>query len=104
MDGSSTSCAESRILQEQPDLITPLRIQQVYKRTGKIFQPRHIEDRNIQDTTKDYMRRIVYHQMPATLSELGIPADARHAWLIIKTLLEPDLWVTFSLLELMPTA
>lgn len=66
------------ILQEQPDLNSPSEIfQQVYKRTGKIFQPRHIEDRNIQETTKDYMRRVVYHQMPATLSELGIPLEAK---------------------------
>lgn len=66
-----------KTLQERPELVSPSEIfQQVHRATGKIFQPRHIEDRNISEPIKEYMRRVVYHQMPASPIELNIPSGA----------------------------
>ena len=47
----------------------------VYQRTGKVFQPRCFEDRDIAPPAlKDAMGRLIYNQIPATLAELDIPA------------------------------
>lgn len=71
------------ILVQQPELGIGQVFAEVCQRTGRVFQPRVFEDRDIRpDALKDAMRRIIYNQIPATLADLGIPAS------LLKALLE----------------
>ncbi len=60
------------ILSEEPNLDVSDVFAKVCERTGRVFQPRVFEDREIQPPAlKDAMRRIIYNQEPTTLQELG---------------------------------
>ncbi|HEU5452279.1 MAG TPA: hypothetical protein VFU76_09855, partial [Terriglobales bacterium] len=64
------------VLVEQPDLGIGKVFEGVYQRTGKVFQPRYFEDRDIAPPAlKDAMGRLIYNQIPATLSELSISPE-----------------------------
>jgi hypothetical protein len=52
-------------------------LQEVSGRIGKIFKPQLIDGLNVDSVFKDYLRRIVYHQLPTTLQKLGIPSTSR---------------------------
>jgi hypothetical protein len=55
---------------------------EVCKLTGKVFQPSTFEDRDIQPLTlKDAMREVIYNQIPATLTDLGIAPELWNALL-----------------------
>src|SRR6185437_8772255 len=55
---------------------------EVCSRTGKVFQPAVFEDRDIAPPAlKDAMRRIIYNQLPSTLTDLGIDVGLRAAML-----------------------
>lgn len=51
-------------------------LRKVSGRIGKIFKPQLIDDLNVPGDFKEYLRRIAYHQVPATLEHLGIPDSA----------------------------
>ncbi|HEX6798421.1 MAG TPA: hypothetical protein VF116_11990 [Ktedonobacterales bacterium] len=64
------------VLVERPDLSIGKVFEGVYQRTGKVFQPHYFTDRDIAPPAlKDAMGGLIYNQIPATLSELGIAAD-----------------------------
>lgn len=66
------------ILVQQPELDIGQVFAEVCQRTGRVFQPRVFEDRDIRpDARKDAMRRIIYNQIPANLTELGISESLR---------------------------
>src|SRR5579885_2281307 len=62
------------ILSDEPALNISAVFAKVCERTGRVFQPRVFEDREISPPAlKDAMRRIIYNQEPTTLQELGYP-------------------------------
>lgn len=52
-------------------------LREVSGRIGKVFKPTLLDDLSVSAEFKDFLGRIVYHQVPATLEQLGIPAKAR---------------------------
>ena len=51
-------------------------LRKVSGRVGKIFKPQLIEGLSVPEDFKNYLRCIIYHQMPATLQHLGVPESA----------------------------
>jgi hypothetical protein len=51
-------------------------LKEVSERIGKVFKPQLIEGLNIDPELKDYLSRVVYHQVPTTLDQLEIPESA----------------------------
>lgn len=67
-----------RVLADQPNLSIGQVFEEVCKRTGKVFQPGVFEDRDISpQALKDAMRRVIYNQLPSTLTDLGIDVGLR---------------------------
>ncbi|MGH2514372.1 MAG: hypothetical protein ACRDHP_01825, partial [Ktedonobacterales bacterium] len=61
------------ILVQQPELGIGQVFAEVCQRTGRVFQPRIFEDRDIQpNALRDAMRRIIYNQTPSTLAEVHV--------------------------------
>lgn len=54
-------------------------LQRVAGRVGKIFRPTLIEERELPPEQKEALRRLAYHQLPATAAELGVSEDALQA-------------------------
>ncbi len=66
-------------LVQQPDLGIGQIFAEVYKRTGKVFQPDVFEDRDIYPPAlKDAMRHVIYNQTPTPLAELKLDSSLRN--------------------------
>jgi len=51
-------------------------LQQVSSRIGKIVKPGMVEDLSEDKEFKDHLQRVVYHQLPASPHQLGIPEQS----------------------------